>query len=138
MTDRTFFEQHLAAAETALLNLKQQRDNLDLKIETLDAVIRIERAFIFREEPERDTPRIPGSPQWASKRSRIQNGTEKILAEHGKMHRLQIYDRLKSLGIVSGDKKDLVYFGSILSGAKGLFVTDRNGNWSLATKEPKE
>ena len=54
------------------------------------------------------------------------------------MHRLQIYDRLKNLGIVSGEKKDLVYFGSILSGAKGFFVTDRNGNWSLAGKEPKE
>jgi hypothetical protein len=57
--------------------------------------------------------------RWASERSRIQNGTEKILAEHGEMHRLQIYDRLKSLGIVSGDKKISSPFVKVAEQPKG-------------------
>ena len=45
MTNPTFFQQHLAAAETALWKLKKQRDDIDQEIEALDVVIKIERAL---------------------------------------------------------------------------------------------
>ena len=61
-----------------------------------------------------------------------------MLTEHDALHRRQIYDRLKKLGILSEDKNDLRYMGIILSRARGYYVIDRYGNWSIASKQSKE
>jgi hypothetical protein len=92
MTDLTLFRQRLGEDETALDNLIQLKGSLDIQIDALKRMIQISKEVIYREEPEQDTTRTSSAPPWGwgSKRTRIHNGIEKILAEHGTMHRRQI------------------------------------------------
>jgi len=139
MSDTAFFKQRLAEDETALVALEKQRDALDRKIEALAIIVKIEREVVCQEEPEPGPPHTQGSAfRWGSKAGRVNSAVDKMLTEHDALHRRQIYDRLKKLGILGEDKKDLRYMGVILSRARGYYVIDRYGNWSIASKQSKE
>jgi hypothetical protein len=138
MSNAPFFQQHLTEAEVALVNRRHQRAALDLEIETLEKVIQLYREAIYRADdvppPERgETP----VHRYGSKRDRIRRGIKQLLTDRGTCHRSEIAEHLKSLGVVGSEKDSLAAVSSILS-ASGEFVTDHNGNWSLAPTERKD
>jgi hypothetical protein len=135
MTDTAFFHERLADDETILANLKKQRYAIDRQIEALEQMVQIAREVVYHEESEQVALRAVGMPRPRSKRGRIHNAINNMLAEYGTMHRSAIFDRLINLGLISNVKKDFNYVSTILSVSRGFVVTDHNGNWSLATKE---
>jgi hypothetical protein len=48
MSETNFIRQHLTETETALVNPKQQRDNVDREIDGLERIVQIYRELAYR------------------------------------------------------------------------------------------
>jgi hypothetical protein len=85
MTDMNFIHQHLTETETALVNRRRQRDNLDREIEGLERIVQIYRELAYRPDDgaslRDDAP--PNAPRYGSKRDRIHKAIKDLLTRDG-------------------------------------------------------
>jgi hypothetical protein len=124
MSDLNFIHDKLTEAETVLAARKRQRSQLDNEIETIEAVIRVYGDFVYHNRDRReassssDNPVLSQRHRFGSKRIRITNAIKQMLVERGTMHRNEIADNLKVLGLLAKPEGILNTTSNYLSGMK--------------------
>lgn len=139
----------LAEDEATLAALKKQRVDLDRQIADWEEMVRIERDIVSKRpraeppEPPKLQEKQPGGSEphrevrhrSGSKTYNVYTAVAALLVGNRTMHRKVLYERLIQDGVID-HKTTLAHFSHLLSMAKGRFVSDGNGNWSLAKGGP--